>query len=195
MRRTRLRAALLIVVAAALGGIGYLVTRDVIVRRTRGLQALGRDFLPQVAQRIQNFRRVKMEKGRTVWEITAKDAQYFEQNSQIVVIEPRMTFFLKDEGRTAHLAGTEGRITLDGHDVRAITIRGAVAVRLDDLELNTDEATYDRNRDLITAPGVVTLRGRTLDVRGRGMEVDVGPQHVRLLDDVRTTVHADASAS
>jgi LPS export ABC transporter protein LptC len=195
MRRTRLRAALLVVVGAALAGIGYLVSRNVVSHRVRTLRDLGKDFLPQVAQRIQNFRRVKVENGRTVWEITAKDAQYFEQDDAIVVVEPRMTFFMKEEGRAAHLSGAEGRITLAGHDVSKLTVRGAVAVRLDDLELDTEEATYDRTHDLITAPGVVTLRGRTLDVRGRRMEVDVGPQHVRLLEDVHTTVHADAGAA
>ena len=195
MRRTRLRAALLIVVGAALGGIGYLVSRNVLARQVRTVEELGRDFLPQVAQRIQNFRRVKVEHGRRVWEITAKDARFFEQDNQIVVMEPRMTFFLKDEGRTAHLTGSEGRITLEGHDVSKLTLRGAVAVRIDDLELETAEATYDRAKDLITSPGDVTIRGRTLDVRGRGMEVQVGPQHVRLLKDVHTTVHRNAQAS
>jgi len=195
MRRTRLRAALLIVVGAALGGIGYLVSRNVVARRARTLGELGMEFLPQVAQRIQNFRRVKMENGRMMWEITATDARYFQQENELVVVEPRMTFFLKEEGRTAHLAGAEGRITLADREVSRLTIRGNVALRLDDLELETDEASYDRARDLITVPGVVTVRGKTLDVRGRGMEVDVGPQHVRLLDDVRTTVHGDAAAS
>jgi len=197
MRRTRLRAALLIVVGAALAGIGYLVSRNVLARRVSTVAELGRDFLPQVAQRIQNFHRVKMERGRMAWEITAKDARYFSQENQIVVVHPQMTFFLKEDGRTAHVTGTEGRITLEGqgHDVRMLTLRGAVVVQLDDLELQTDEATYERERDLITAPGVVTVRGRTLDVRGRGMEVDVGPQHVRLLDDVHTVVHRNAAPS
>ena len=195
MRRTRLRAALLIVVGAALAGIGYLVSQSVLARRVRTVAELGRDFLPQVAQRIQNFRRVKVERGRMVWEITAQDARFFEQDNQIVVVEPRVTFFLKDDGRTAHLAGKEGRITLEGHDVRTLTLKGDVAMQLDDMELETDEATYERERDLITAPGIVTVRGRTLDVRGRRMEVDVGPQHVRLLEDVHTTVHHDAATS
>ncbi len=195
MRRTRLRAALLVVVGAALAGIGYLVSRNVVARRARTLADLGKDFLPQVAQRIQNFRRVKMEKGRTVWEITAEDAQYFERDNQVVVVQPRMTFYMKDDGRAGHLSGAEGRITLAGQEVKTLTIRGAVAVRLDDLELDTEEATYDRDHDLITAPGVVTLRGRTLDVRGRRMEMDVGPQHVRLLEDVHTVVHSDANAA
>ncbi len=192
MRRTRLRAALVIVVSAALAGIAYLVSRNVMARRSGGLQELARDFLPEVAQRIQKFHRVKVEHGRTVWEITAKEARFFEQDNQVVVIEPRMTFYMKEDGRAAHVAGDEGRLTLDGRELSRMTLKGSVAVRLDDMELDTDEATYDRSRDLITAPGIVTMRGRTLTVSGRGMEVDVGPQHVRLLDEVHTTVQNGA---
>jgi LPS export ABC transporter protein LptC len=195
MRRTRLRAALLVVVSAALAGIGYLVSRNVIARRVRGLEALGQDFLPEVAQRIQNFHRVKREHGRTVWEITAREARYFEQENQIVVLEPRMTFFLKNDGRATHVASAEGRLTLDGRELQRVTLKGNVSVQLDDMEMQTDEATYDKTRDLITAPGIVTMRGRALQVQGRGMEVDVGPQHVRLLEDVHTTVEKDASAA
>ena len=195
MRRTRLRAALLVVVSAALAGIGYLVSRNMIARRVRGLEALGKDFLPEVAQRIQNFHRVKREHGRTVWEITAREARYFEQDNQIVVLEPRMTFFLKDDGRATHVSGAEGRLTLDGRELQRVTLKGNVAVQLDDMELQTDEATYDKTRDLITAPGIVTMKGRALRVQGRGMEVDVGPQHIRLLEDVHTTVEKDAGAA
>ena len=195
MRRTRLRAALLVVVSAALAGLGYLVSRNVIARRVRGLEALGKDFLPEVAQRIQNFHRVKREHGRTVWEITAREARYFEQDNQIVVLEPRMTFFMKDDGRATHVAGAEGRLTLEDRELQRVTLKGNVTVRLDDMELQTDEATYDKTRDLITAPGIVTMHGRALRVQGRGMEVDVGPQHVRLLDDVHTTIRRDAAPS
>jgi LPS export ABC transporter protein LptC len=194
MRRTRLRAALLLLVTVAAVGLGYLVSRNVAARRIDPLRALGEDFLPQVAQRIQNFRRVKVENGRTVWQITARDAQYFEQTGEIVVREPEMTFYL-DENRQAHVAGAEGRLMLSGRELQTLTLSGSVAVRLDDLELNTEEATYDRGRDLITSPTTVTLRGRTLEVRGRGMEVEVGPQHVRLLEDVHTVVRTDAANS
>ena len=64
MRRTRLRAGLLVVVAAALAGIGYEVSRTVGAHRARTLADLGSDFLPTVAQHIRSFRRIKVEKGR-----------------------------------------------------------------------------------------------------------------------------------
>src|SRR5260370_18745688 len=130
-----------------------------------------------------------------MWEIPARDAQFFEQENEIVVLEPRVTFFMKEEGRKAHLKGAEGRITLDGHEMKAVTLRGGVAVDLDDMELQTAEATYDRAKDLITSPGEVTIRGRTLDVRGPGLEIQGVPQHVRLRNEVHTTVHRNAQAS
>jgi LPS export ABC transporter protein LptC len=194
MRRTRLRAALLIAVAAALGGIGYLVSRSMAVRRADPLRALGTDFLPEVAQRIQNFRRVKVERGRTVWEITAKDAQYFEQTSEIVVIEPRLTLFFEEQGRACRVVGAEGRLTLDGRELSGLALRGGVEVELDDFRLETAEATYDRARDTITSAAPVVIRSRTLEVRGLGMEISVGPQQVKLLDAVHTTLRSDAAS-
>jgi LPS export ABC transporter protein LptC len=194
MRRTRLRAALLIIVAVAFAGIGWKVTRGVWSHKTRTLQDLGVDFLPKVTQHIRNFRRVKMDHGRTVWEITAEDAQYFEKKEQVVVREPRVTFFMKD-GREARVAGTEGRLTIKDHELTAFTLKGAVKVLLNDLELQTDEAVYDRARDLITVPGPVAMRGPTLEVHGKGMEVQVTPQQFRLLSDVHTVLRGNAKSS
>jgi LPS export ABC transporter protein LptC len=195
MRRTRLRVALLVVVAGALSGIGYKVARSVLSRQVHTLRDLGVDFLPEVAQHIRDFRRVKVENGRTVWEITAKDAQYYEKTNQIVVREPRMTIYLSDGTRQTRISGSEGRLTLIDREIRDLTLRGGVVVEMDDLRLDTSEATYDRSRDLITAPGAVTIRGRRLDVKGQGMEVEVGPQNVRLLRDVHTVLSQNDAAS
>ena len=195
MRRPRLRAALLLVVAAALAGIGLLVSRNVTARRPRTIADLGADFLPRVAQRIQNFRRAKVKNGRTVWEITAKDAQYFEPEQAIVVVEPHLTVFLDDGAREATVSGAEGRLTLDGQELATVTLRGGVTLRLDDLELETEEATYDRARDLITSAAPVTIRAPTVELRGRGLEVQVGPQQVRILADVHTTLRSHAARS
>lgn len=195
MRRTRLRAGLLAVVAVALAGIGYQVSRTVSSRKSHTLRDLGSDFLPQVAQHIRNFHRVKVENGRTVWEITAKDAQFFEKQNQIVVRDPQMTLYLSGGTRRAHISGNEGRLTLQARELHGVALRGRVVLRLGDMRLKTGEATYDQAHDMITAPGPVAIRGRTLRVNGRGMEFDVGPQHLRLLDDVRTVLRRTSAAT
>jgi len=180
-------------VLTALGGIAYLVSSTMLARLDP--VRLGAELLPQVAQRIQNFRRVKVKDGRTVWEITADDAQYFEDDNQIIVHEPRLTFFLKDGDRPCRVTGSEGKLSLDGRDIESVTLGGGVSVELDELVLETDEATYDRERDLITSPGAVTVRSHAVEVRGQGMEISVGPQQLRLLGEVHTTVRSDAAAS
>jgi LPS export ABC transporter protein LptC len=194
MRRTRLRAGLLVVVTLALTVIGYEVSRSIALRRARTVLDLGPDFVPNVAQHIQNFRRVKVEGGKTVWEVMADDAQYFEKTDTVIATHPRVTLFLQD-GRRAHIRGTEGELGLEGSELLRATLRGDVVVELDDLVLTTDQATFDRDADQITAPGAVTLRGRTMDVKGEGMEVEVTAQQVRLLRDVHTVLrNADAQS-
>src|SRR5258705_1107691 len=166
MQRSRLRVALLAVVAAALTGIALATWQNVRARQPRTVADLGTDFLPDVSQHIQSFRRVKVKNGKAVWEVKADDAQYFEGDGAVVVQKPNVTFDMEDGGRRAELTGDEGRLTLDGKELAAVTIQGSVVLVIDELEIRTDTAHYDHAADRIGAPGVVTIRGKTLDVRG-----------------------------
>jgi LPS export ABC transporter protein LptC len=195
MRRSRLRAALLIVVAAALGGIALATWQNVRTRKLRTTADLGADFLPEVAQHIQNFRRVKLKEGKAVWEVKADDAQYADNENEVVVRHPEVTFYLEGGSRRARLVGAEGRLTLDGKELADVSIHGDVVLLIDDLELRTEDAMYDHGNDRIRAPGPVTIRGKTLDVRGTGMEVEVTPRIVHLLSEVHTVLKHDAGAS
>jgi LPS export ABC transporter protein LptC len=196
MRTRRLRAALLVVVVVAFAGIGYQVWSSVDARRAPAVEKLAAELLPHVAQHIRNFRRVKVKDGRTVWEITADEAQYRKEEEQIFVVEPRVTFYLEDEDREARLRGTTGTIHLtDGRELVSVVLDGDVVVQLDDLELRTTAASYEQATDRITAPGDVAIKGRRLDLRARGMEVDVTPQNMRLLDDVHTVLAPQGDVS
>lgn len=193
MRRSRLRAGLLIVVAAALAGIGLATWQNVSARRPHTIADLGADFLPEVAQHIQTFRRVKLKNGKAVWEVEAEDAQYYENDQQVVVRKPKVTFYLENGQRRAELVGAEGRLTLDGKELAAVTLTGEVVLVFDDLVLRTEVATYDHAADRIDAPGAVSIRGKTLDVHGEGLQMDVTPRRVRLLSGVHTVLKSDAA--
>lgn len=195
MRWSRLRAGLLLVVAFALVGIGVQVWRSVAARTPRTLEALGVELLPEVAQHIRNFRRVKVKDGKTEWEITAEDARYFEKNNEVVVRKPELRMHADDGRQRARLTGSEGRLVLREREIESVTLTGSVVLWIDELQLTTDNATYDRTRDLVTAPGAVTINGDDIEVHAVGMEVDVTPQRIRLLDDVHTVLRSDAAAS
>ena len=197
MRRSRLRAGLLVVVAMALTGIGYRVWRNVAERTPRSLGELGVELIPEVAQHMQNFHRIKVKNGHMEWEIKADDAQYYQKQNEIVVRVPEVTIYTEQGVQRAWLTGKEAHLGLvdDGKEVGSMELRGDVILWLDDLELRTDTATYDRDRDLITAPGAVTITGRTMNVNADGMEVDVTPQHIRLLENVHTLLKPNAEGS
>jgi LPS export ABC transporter protein LptC len=197
MRRSRLRAGLLVVVAMALTGIGYRVWRNVAERTPRSLGELGVELIPEVAQHMQNFHRIKVKNGHMEWEIKADDAQYYEKQNEIVVRVPEVTIYTEEGVQRAWLTGKEAHLGLvdDGKEVGSMELRGDVILWLDDLELRTGTATYDRDRDLITAPGAVTITGRTMNVNADGMEVDVTPQRIRLLENVHTLLKPNAAGS
>lgn len=185
--------ALLAVVAAALIGIALATWQNVRTRQPRTIADLGADFVPDVSQHIQDFRRIKVKNGKAVWQVEAEDAQYVDNDGAVVVQKPHVTFFMDDGKRRAELTGDEGRLALQGKELTSVTITGEVLLILDDLEIRTDTAHYEHEADRIHAPGVVTIRGKTLDVRGLGMEVEVTPRVVRLLNEVHTVLRNDAT--
>ena len=196
MRRKQLRAALFLVVACAVGVVGYQTVRSMAVRKIKqGASALGEKLKAEVAQQMKNFKRIKIENGRTVWEIEADEAEYMQNASEVVVKGPKVTVHLQDGEHNAIIAGTEGRITLDGTEVKHVELHGTVTIHYDDLELTTDVATYDQVHDIVSAPGAVMLKGRTVEMHATGMEVDVQPQRVRLLADVQTVLRSSDAAS
>lgn len=188
MRRTRMRGALLVVVAVALAGMAFEVGRTVTARRPRTTKDLGPGFVADAAQHILNFRRTKIERGRTVWEITADDARVQAEGGVVIVEAPRVTLFMRDGKQPTRIAADAGRVILDGNDLKQVSLTGAVRVELDELTLHADEATYEQATDRITVPGAVRLEGDTLELTGEGMEVDVEPRRVRVQRAVRTRI-------
>jgi LPS export ABC transporter protein LptC len=194
MRRHGFRAALLVVVMVALAGIGYRVWTSVRAVGGRALRSIPID-LPAVAQHIRDFRRVKTKDGKPVWEVKAAEARYFDDEAAIVVQAPEVIFFFDEGVRRAALSGAEGRLQLAGQELESVQVEGQVRLTLDDLEFRTDVASYERARDLISAPGVVTITGKALDVTADGMEVLVTPQQVRFLSNVHSVLRLDAADS
>jgi LPS export ABC transporter protein LptC len=186
MQRTQLRLVVVTLVVSSLAWIGYRVA-DTMSRRRHDAVGDVLQILPDAAQRLQDFHRVKLENGRLEWELRAREAQYYEEEHRAVVQQPEMIFYSDGEER-ARLQGAEGRLVFDGTDLLTVELRGGVRVQGDGFVLETDLAAYDRDRDVITAPGPVHIDGRDLTVLGQQMEIAVSSQLLTLRRDVRVTV-------
>jgi len=185
--RNRLRLVVVALVVALVGGVGFLVGRSLWQQRKQDLVRQSLEFLPGVSQHIQDFHRVKVQDGRKVWEVAAQDAQYFEEDKIVVVRAAALQWFMKD-GRVVGLKGDQGKIVLEGRDIQRIELNGDIQVSLADYTVRTDQASYDHERQVISAPGAVFITGRALALTGDGMEVDVPAQRLTLLRKVSMRV-------
>lgn len=190
-RVRRLVAALIILSVLGLVG-GIAATRMTRARLERELARQAADLLPDVAQRIQNFHRMKVDKGRKVWEVAAREARYHGDENTVVVTEPSVAFFLED-GRSIALTGREGRVRLDGHELDHVDLEGDIQMQFGDYSVRTDSARYDRKDDTIVAPGHVAVTGQEMDLQGDQLELDLSTQQLRLHENVRAVMRPPAT--
>src|SRR5882724_13469028 len=140
--RRRARWGLGLALVFLLGGVGVQLGRSQWQQHLRGLRSAQLDFLPEAAQRIQNFRRVKMEGDRKAWEVAAREAQYFEDEQQVAVQAPEVSFYLKGDQGVVSLRSDQGKLYLSGRDMDRAELEGKVEVHFKDYLVKMDRAVY-----------------------------------------------------
>ena len=175
-------AAIVLVLAIAAGLLGLGVWSG----RPGDLPRQALDLLPNVAQRIKNFHRVKIDDERKVWEVTAREARYLDDDDLVVVEGSVVSVFLED-GREITLRGKEGRLFLDERELKRVEVSGSITVELGEYTLQTEFAEYEPEGEVIRAPGSVQISGEQFDIHGEQMEVQVSTQQLRMLKNVRMT--------
>jgi LPS export ABC transporter protein LptC len=189
--RTRARLAVLAALLLLLGAGAWLLARNAVARRRAAFEQAAVELLPHVAQRIQNFHRVKIEDGRKVWEVSAREAQYLDDEGVVRVEAPLVAVYLEN-GRTVSLRGDAGTVHLDDRELRSVELNGAIAVELGEFAFETDSARYEAASDTIVAPGPVRIKGTQFEIVGERMEVRVGEQHLTVSRNVEMNLWPDA---
>jgi len=189
-----------VVMIAAVGAVVVQLGRSQWAQHLRSLRTRELDFLPQVAQRIQNFRRVKLDGDKKVWEVAAREAQYFEEDKQVVVDEPEVQFFPKGDEGVVSVKGKQGKILLDGREMDRVDLEGGIELRFRDYLVRTERAFYQRADDAVVSPGAVVVTGDGLSLSGDRMTVEMESQRVVVEGKVRTVLEravegADAGRS
>jgi LPS export ABC transporter protein LptC len=183
-----------LVLVLAVGAVGVQLARSQWAQHLRSLRTKQLDFLPEAAQRIQNFRRVKMEGDRKAWEVAAREAQYFEEDQTVAVQAPEVSFYLKDDQGSVSIKGEQGKILLNGREMDRVEIDGAIEVRFKDYLVRTDRAVYERASDSVVSPGAVSITGNGLTLKGARMTVEMEGQRLRLEGKVETVLQRTQEA-
>src|SRR5882724_8764660 len=186
--RRRGRWALGLALFLLLGAVGIQLVRSQWQQHLRGLRSAQLDFLPEAAQRIQNFRRVKMEGDRKAWEVAAREAQYFEDEQQVAVQAPEVSFYLKGDQGVVSLRSDQGKLYLSGRDMDRAELEGKVEVHFKDYLVKMDRAVYERASDTMVSPSAVTRTGTGLSIEGAHMTVEMEAQRFHLEGNVHTVL-------
>ena len=188
MSRHQIRFMLGITVLGLILGLGYLssqVGKDPATARLI-------DELPPpqeaLVQRMTEFRRVKMQDGKKVWEIVARQARYFADSNAVVIDTPEVSLYFSD-GEAVALRCREGTLHLDGEsELLHIELRGNLEMQMGSISLKTDQATYDRQKNTISSDGVIHVVGQGFTLEGKGYTVAVDTKRLTLNTEVYTTV-------
>lgn len=186
MRKQLRRLVVAVLAIVVLIGAG-LLARNFLKQRSVDLALEVIERLPDVAQRIQNFHRVKVDGGRKVWEVSAKEARYLDGEAIVSVQEPVIAVYF-EEGRTVGMRGRSGKVILAGKDVDKVEVEGQIEVQIDQYAVTTEFARYEADGDRIVAPGAVRVESPQIEFDGDGMEIDLADQRLRLSDNVRMTL-------
>lgn len=194
MSRHQIRFMLGITVLGVIVSLGYLSSRVGKDPETMQLldelstQAVTEDMV----QRMTEFRRVKMQDGKKVWEIVARQARYFADKNEVIIDTPEVSLYFKD-GEAVALRCQEGTVHLDGvSDLRQVELRGELEIKIGDIVLKTDQATYDRQKNTISSDGVIHIVGQGFTAEGKGYTVAVDTKQLRLNAKVHMTVAREA---
>lgn len=189
--RVQLRRIAVLLVVLLLGSGTALVARHLWRQREADLGQAFVEVLPNVAQRIQNFHRVKVDGDRKVWEIAAREAQYDDVHRVATVEEPLVSFYFKD-GSALGLRGRRGRISMDERELRDVEVSGDIRVEIGAYSVTTESARYDHAEEAIVAPSPVRIVGGELEIEGNSMRIDLAARTLKLAGKVRTTLRPGA---
>jgi LPS export ABC transporter protein LptC len=198
MRKPR-RLILLVVILAALGGVGYKVSQAIITNKIREikknpLQAL--EYLPDSALRMKDFRRSKIENGKKIWDLMGDEANYNKEQKQALITNPRFYYYDK-KGQTAEATGEIAHIYLNENELEKMELAGGIELVYNGYVLKSQEAVYLPAKEQVVLPARATLTGEGMELEGSRMEVDLGTDNdnkIRLLGNVKSRVEPDKIA-
>jgi LPS export ABC transporter protein LptC len=191
--RKRKRLVLLAVIFLALAGVAYKVVESIWIMkaqeiRKNPLKAL--DYVPESALHMKDFRRAKIENGRKVWELFGDEANYFREQKEAVIKNPRFYYYNKN-GEAAETTGDTARLFFNEKEMEKMHLNGGIQVTYQGYVLKSEEATYLAAEERIFLPTRATVAGNGLEVEGSRMEVELEAKKVRLVQNVKTKIEPD----
>ena len=145
--------------------------------------------------RLQDFHRVAIKDGRTIWEVRASDAQYYSAEGISHLNKASLTLYQKDNSTIALKADAAKLHMSDSGLSRAELLGNVVVNWANAMQIHTESALYELDSSQISAPEWVKIDGDGYIVEGEGLYAQIDAQRVTLARNVRSVFTESKSNS
>jgi LPS export ABC transporter protein LptC len=193
MRKRNKRLILLLVIFLCLGGVGYKVAESIWimkVREVRGNPLKALDDLSNSGLHIKDFSRAKVEDGRKIWELIGDEANYFKEQKEAIIKNPKF-YYYDTKGETAETTGATAHLFFNERELEKMELQGGVQVSYQGYVLKSKEAIYLPAEERIVLPTRTIVAGNGLELEGSRMEVELASKKLRMLQNVKSRVEPD----
>jgi LPS export ABC transporter protein LptC len=139
---------------------------------------------------MRDFRRSKIEDGRKVWEILGDEANYYKDEKQAVIKNPRFLYYDK-KGDVAETTGKVAKMFFNDKELEQLKLEGNIEVNYRGYTLKSEQAIYLPDEKRIVLPSRATVVTDGMAVEGSRMELELEDKKVRLLQNVKTKIEPD----
>jgi LPS export ABC transporter protein LptC len=168
----------------ALVGVTYYVVHN---RSVLPALAAVAGLIPGSLHHFHNFHWTQMKAGEQEWVLSARDANYSNDKTSLILDDPVVTLVSKD-GKPVTVQAPRAVLDLDGSKVKRATLSGGTQIHYGDFVMTTEQATFLPDADQVDAPGAVTIEGEGIKVTGVGMTGHTKTRHFELLKQVTTDI-------
>jgi LPS export ABC transporter protein LptC len=141
---------------------------------------------------LKDFHRVQLKHGNLVWEIRARGANYFASENVTQVTDAEVTIHRPKQAPVV-LTARAAKLYMNGDSLGRADLEGDITLRSEGSpDVMTENATYNVETRIVSAPGLVSIRGTGYRIESIGLEMSVDTQVITLLRDVTTSVEPGA---
>ena len=137
--------------------------------------------------RLYNFERSQTRNGKKVWEVKAKEGQYYPETNTARVTEGILWLF-RDDGDAIQINAGSATLHLQGTGLKKAELFEGVTVVLKDRELKvtTDRASFEQESSRVQASGEVVIETPRMWISGVGLDGYMRAQEFTLAQNVKS---------
>jgi LPS export ABC transporter protein LptC len=137
---------------------------------------------------LNNFQRTEIKDGKTLWVMKADQGEYLKGQDSVKLTNSFLTIY-QDNGDVVEVISDSSIMELIAGKLNTAKMIGNVKMNVNkERYVYTQEALYDKNREIITAPGYAKIEDRNIILEGKELSVLIKESSLSFGSNVITTI-------